>query len=660
MNNHSINNYMDELGGGDCCDGSHFDDATISTSTGSSSNSSRRRNQSRRRQRRRPDNEETTNQHNREEPRNNEFLFWYRASCSSALLLVPLAAAALIFLSSSSGSSSSSSSSNKFQPNFRRQQHQQYNHHHHHPTDHGDRFLLLEQSRGPAVGTTHSYSTYVGYHKRTAHNSKTETDSYYAFPTDDADLAMAAAVTEQSLTSKGSSSIATKWQENSRPAVALTASSAAAAAKQHVQYRLTRDETDLVDVGFCLALALVWTVWMLRSFLKSDLLRYSQDSITVRGHVLQVTMQEETSLGTGIPTYKAVIDYMVTTTSTAGGAGPGAVGGVGDDTEASSSHKIQIRKQFETQTHLEQGFANVELLVLQNEPTHSVLKEDWEAQVEEMEAEQRQEAGRGIFSGCCCSSKWWKRLWIACCIVIILMSLLASVVAVHRLPHEQRSTGWICVCAGIALLLPTAVLIRMLLTAVQRSLQQGSEAAGVIVQGGATGLKNYSCDALENIFTSACDDDEKNKAISAVAVAASTTPGGGGNAATGGGQQLNTISNSIVQHHQTPDVDETGCYVIRTPFAQRFRSDVSDISAVSQTALNTTTTATAAPTLPHLGTIMSMGINYSGIVGAGVAVGGGGSSIDGVAGVVDGGGAVIGVSGAVAAATDQFPRPRLF
>jgi Protein of unknown function (DUF3592) len=613
-----------------------------------------------------------SNHDNSREERNDAFL--YRSSSSLLLLLVPLAA--LLFFSSSSlfsslGKYDSSSSllfmSTNSQNNSNKKREGSYVRAaaaaEAEQTTTGDRLLQLQQrSRGPAVASTHSYSTYVGYHKRTAHDDSTTTDtvdSYYAFPTDDADLANAAAVTEQSLTSKGSSnSFTTKWQENS-PAVALTASSAAAAAKQHVQYRLTRDETDLVDVFFCLALALVWTVWMLRSFLKSDLLRYSQDSITVRGHVLQVTRQEETSLGTGIPTYKAVIDYMVSTTGTtttaAGGGGPG-----GDDETTS---KIQIRKQFETQTHLEQGFANVELLVLQDEPTHSVLKEDWEAQVvEEMDS-------TSACKFCCLTSKCWKRLWIACCIAIILLSLSASVVAVHRLPHEQRSTGWIIATVGIALLLPTAVAIRMLLTALQRSLQQGSEAAGVIVQGAR--LQNYSCDALDNIFTSGCDDETHTAAASAVAMAAAGSTAPGGNAAGEGGQQqhLNTISNNnaIVQHHQTPDVDETGCYVIRTPFFQRFRSDVSDISAVSQTALNTTTTTAAVtvqPSLPHLGTIMSLGMNYTGAGGGGGGGVGGGSSIDGVVASDDGtggggGGGVIGVS-SPATATDQFPRPRLF
>jgi hypothetical protein len=461
------------------------------------------------------------------------------------------------------------------------------------------RFLLLEQNRGPAVASTHSYSTYVGYHKRTGR----PTDSYYAYPTDDADYIIATATSTTSATSTKQSSMVgssngtlnAKWPNNS-PAVALSAQSAAAAAKEHLQYRLTREETDLIDVWFCLGLALTWTVWMLSSFVKSELLRYSQDSITVRGHVLQVTIEEETSLGTGIPTYKAVIDYMVATSG--GGAG-------GDDAAASS--KIQIRKQFETQTHLEQGFANVELLVLHDEPTHSVLKEDWEAQVEEMEDQDE--------NICCLPNKWWKRIWITICLTVILASLPASVLAVHRLPHSQRSTGWICVCAGIALLLPTAVSIRMLMTAVQRSLQQGSEAAGVIVQGA---VKNYSCDALDNILdvTSACDDDKNVGVVGATAVA-----GAAAASTTGNRQQI----------VQTPDVDETGCYVIRMPpRGQRFRSDVSDISAVSQTL---------AQLGMHHG---NSGLLANGAAGGGaVIVGGEVSSSDGVVG---GGGAVVGVS----------------
>jgi hypothetical protein len=178
--------------------------------------------------------------------------------------------------------------------------------------------------------------------------------------------------------------------------------------------------TSLGDVLFCLVMALAWTVWLLSSFIKSDLRKYQHESVLVRGHVLHVSVEED-SLGTGIPTYKAIIDYMVppvteipihplSTTAGAGMSGrsivlpqppppqssegdaakPGTgTSGAGAGMESPSFHQIvdsrrqgscdiQIRKQFETSHLLTEGFANVELLVLPHEPTYSVIKEDFD------------------------------------------------------------------------------------------------------------------------------------------------------------------------------------------------------------------------------------------------------------------------------------------
>jgi len=75
----------------------------------------------------------------------------------------------------------------------------------------------------------------------------------------------------------------------------------------------------LSDVAFCLAMALGWTVWMLSSFIKSDWSKYQKNSVLVHGNVLQVTVEDD-SLGTGIPTYKAIIDYMVPKAHSYGGS----------------------------------------------------------------------------------------------------------------------------------------------------------------------------------------------------------------------------------------------------------------------------------------------------------------------------------------------------
>jgi len=77
-------------------------------------------------------------------------------------------------------------------------------------------------------------------------------------------------------------------------------------------YKRTHDVNDfyshLSDVWLCLGMALTWTVWILSSFIKSDAARYQRESVLVRRHVLQVSLQDD-SLGTGIPVYTAVIDY---------------------------------------------------------------------------------------------------------------------------------------------------------------------------------------------------------------------------------------------------------------------------------------------------------------------------------------------------------------
>jgi hypothetical protein len=76
---------------------------------------------------------------------------------------------------------------------------------------------------------------------------------------------------------------------------------------------------------------------------------------TISGNVREVSIEDD-SLGTGIPTYHALIDYIITVRREAEQA------------------RIQVRKSFQTQHLLQQGFANVELLVLPEEPTSSVLK----------------------------------------------------------------------------------------------------------------------------------------------------------------------------------------------------------------------------------------------------------------------------------------------
>ena len=216
--------------------------------------------------------------------------------------------------------------------------------------------------------------------------------------------------------------------------------------------------SQLTDVLFCLFMALGWTVWMLSSFIRNELFVYQQDSILVKGNVLQCMMTDPT-----LKTYKAVVDYKVVASS------QGATAAT-SNTVASPS-VLQIRKHFETNQKLKQGFHNVDVLVLPHEPTHSVLREDWEMEVEESKLEQP-----------CWETSCFKRISIAFAGLMVLFSVAGSILMVEKLPPQQYANGWIVVCSGITLLLPMAILVHRGLVYVQRSLDSQSHQAGVVIQ----------------------------------------------------------------------------------------------------------------------------------------------------------------------------------
>lgn len=241
--------------------------------------------------------------------------------------------------------------------------------------------------------------------------------------------------------------------------------------------------THLSDVGFCLAMALGWTVWMLSSFLKSDLSKYQSGSVVVRGHVLKVSVEGD-SLGMGIPTYKATIDYIVPDLKS-------------KDEDEEEEAKIQIRKQFETQQQLEEGFANVELLVLPHEPTYSVLREDWEKeweyQVEDYEWWR---------------TAWFRRLTMAVTGFLVLASVGGAVHVVIRLDPTRRAWGWALICIGVPLLLPTALTIHKCMQVLQKVLTYQSESAGVVIRGADRLRRSMAeCEDLDYLDARACDDE---------------------------------------------------------------------------------------------------------------------------------------------------------
>lgn len=434
------------------------------------------------------------------------------------------------------------------------------------------RSLLRAKRDSPLRGEQSSYSQYIGYHAR-ERNGQTEADrAFYGYPQDEEPPPKS-------------------WLE------------------------LKYEETNLLDVWMCWMLAVAWSSWMFGSFVKSELLRYGQDSITVRGNVRMVTL-EEASLGTGIPIYKAVIDYMIPAQLCNGQydnpaqyppsgtpypttSHPSSTSGTRelseeDDTLNTSRPALQIRKEFETMHPLQQGFGNVELLVLHHEPTTSIIKEDWEQQLmEQMEESRSRRNSKRECCGCvsifcrCIDGVFcgfgkdaygerliWKRIWIGFCLLMILLAMAGSVLAVHRLPADTQRLGWLCLCLESLLILPTGIGIRLALTCLQRSVLPPGR-AGVVVSNSPTfsstptmknlqnqnpGLAwgenaanndNHFCmDPSEVLDVQVCEEDEVLSL-----------------------QQTRELH----QHQQTGDQE----YVVRLPNFQRDASDLSDMSNTS-------------------------------------------------------------------------------
>lgn len=261
------------------------------------------------------------------------------------------------------------------------------------------------------------------------------------------------------------------------------------AATMEQPLRRGRGPTDyysrLTDVWLCLAMALGWTVWMLSSLVRSDLARYQKDSILVRGHVLQVSVEED-AMGSGLPTYRAVIDYMV-------------------DSPDAGANKIQVRKYFETQHLLEQGFANVEILVIPQEPTSSVLKEVYQQQVEEHKEDEQEALIRPTFC---------KRISMTFSCVLVLLSLGACVQVVVRLDPLERWKGWVILCTGVTLLLPAGLFVHRALQVIHRTMELQSENAGIILRGASNTVQNL-WDNIDDMLDpqGACEDNAITETI---------------------------------------------------------------------------------------------------------------------------------------------------
>ena len=203
-------------------------------------------------------------------------------------------------------------------------------------------------------------------------------------------------------------------------------------------------QSKLTDVWLCLACALGWTMWMVANHVRPVTERYSTEGIVVYGNVLQTNVVEQYS---GIPTYHAVIDYVL------------------EDEDST-----QVRKELKTDVLLEEGFANVELLVLPTDPTSGILKKDWEREYETFRETER-------------SRKNSRKGSFALGAVLVTLSIIGAIKAVQRLPVEMSIWGWVCLVSGVALLWPVAVLLYTHGSAFARMASQSKQEGGVIIRG---------------------------------------------------------------------------------------------------------------------------------------------------------------------------------
>jgi hypothetical protein len=260
-------------------------------------------------------------------------------------------------------------------------------------------------------------------------------------------------------------------------------------------------------------MALGWTVWMLSSFVRTDIVKYHKGSVLVKGHIRQVSV-EDSELG--IPMYRAVIDYMVpslpvasqgneNSSSNHSGSNFSSFGRLrcnGWNDTCDTTKQVHVRKQFETQQRLEEGFANVELLVLPYEPTHSVLRDDWEKDWEELAEEQ---AANAYWRFCKC-----RRISMAFAGSLVLASVSGAIHVVGHMDPSKQLWGWIAVCISVPLLIPIGIFVHWCLQAIQQLMDLDSEKQGIIIDGVVEQSSTLpDCGNFGDILDpAACDDEE--------------------------------------------------------------------------------------------------------------------------------------------------------
>lgn len=155
----------------------------------------------------------------------------------------------------------------------------------------------------------------------------------------------------------------------------------------------------------------------------------------------------------------------------------------------------------------------MELLVLPEEPTSSVLKEDWQREVAAQEQAEEDLVSLGGFddigvfggssktggmdgSGQCISDRgetslkassrvdiWAKRASLMFSATLVTASLIGAVQTVHRIPDEREQFwGWLSVVVGAVCLWPLSMFVLNVVSTCQRLGQLPTEKSGIILK----------------------------------------------------------------------------------------------------------------------------------------------------------------------------------
>lgn len=260
--------------------------------------------------------------------------------------------------------------------------------------------------------------------------------------------------------------------------------------------------------------------------------------------------------------------------------------------ESSTTHEtMQIRKHFETQKALEQGFSNVELLVLPDEPTHSILKDDFERQIQQEKQvkmlEQEREKRRHISSfddteiendddlfleGGDCNKKC-KRMTMAFAVFLVLASLAGTIQVVCLMDKTERWKGWLSLSFGLVFLVPAALMLHRCLKSARRW-NESPDKQGFIVQSSTN--KSVGSPTQQSMKGITSVD---TGALGPASLTDACMPPSCGELVDG---LCNPHSKYPYGEHASYVVPEMGgCYFVRYPNEKKVHRGVSSVGAVS-------------------------------------------------------------------------------